>query len=44
MQVTVMVVVCPAVAATDRGCEHGSTRAGPDPLTVSMYGDRPDTW
>jgi hypothetical protein len=37
------VVVCLAVTVTDVSCAHGSTCAGPDPLTVSMNGERPET-
>jgi hypothetical protein len=44
MQVTAMVAVCPAVTVTEVGCEHGSSCHFPDPLPVSMSGERPDTW
>jgi hypothetical protein len=43
MQVSVMVVVLPAVTVADAGCEHGSSRVFP-PSTSMMDGERPETW
>ena len=38
-----MVVVVPALTATDVGCEHGSSRLRP-PSTSVIAGDRPEIW
>jgi hypothetical protein len=44
-QATVMVAVCPAAIFADKGCEHGSSCSlPPDPLLVSVEGERPETW